>query len=147
MPDKAPEKKTTTAARRTTAKKPAKTPASQALKLLVVIVNRPKAEFYVDLLQGCGGNMQLIMAAEGTANTEMLQILGLSHTEKAVLFCTVRADHAKAALALLEEKFQTVRDGKGIAYTIPLSSIIGATIYRFLSDQRTGSHSHTKEST
>jgi hypothetical protein len=36
----------------------------------------------------------------------------------------------------LKEKFETVRGGKGIAYTIPLSSVAGVAIYQFLSNNR-----------
>ena len=39
-------------------------------------------------------------------------------------------------LALLGEKFKTVRGGKGIAYTIPLKSVVGVAIYRFLTNNR-----------
>jgi len=33
----------------------------------------------------------------------------------------------------IEEKFATVKDGKGIAFTVPMTSVIGVAIYRFLS--------------
>jgi hypothetical protein len=33
---------------------------------------------------------------------------------------------------MLEEKFATVRGGKGVAYTVPLSGVMGAAIYSFL---------------
>ena len=35
-----------------------------------------------------------------------------------------------------EEKFHTIPNGKGIAYTIPMTSIIGKSIFNFLSDNR-----------
>ena len=38
---------------------------------------------------------------------------------------------------MLEEKFKTIKGGKGIAYTIPLSSLIGKLIFGFLSNNRT----------
>ena len=110
--------------------------APQKLKLLVTIVGRNKAEFYIDLLQSMNVNFQLAMLGHGTANREMLDLLGLSDSDKAVIFSTVREDRAKQTLALLEEKFRTVRGGKGIAYTIPMSSVVGVAIYRFLSDNR-----------
>ena len=110
--------------------------APRKLKLLVTIVNRRKAEFYADLLQSFEINMQLLMRGEATANPEMRHLLGLEDNEKAVIFSLVRADKADAALETLEEKFRTVRDGKGIAYTVPLSSVVGVAIYSFLSNNR-----------
>ena len=110
--------------------------APQKLKLLVTIVGRNKAELYMDLLQSQDVNFQMAMNAHGTASTETLRLLGLTDSDKTVIFSVLREDRAKETMALLDEKFRTVRGGKGIAYTIPLTSVIGATIYRFLSNNR-----------
>ena len=39
---------------------------------------------------------------------------------------------------LLEDKFHSVRGGKGICFAVPLSSVIGVNLYQFLSDNRMG---------
>lgn len=111
-------------------------PAPPKLKLLVTVVNREKAELYTALLQAFEINLQLSVAANGTANTEMLRVLGLTESEKAVIFSVVREDQASAALRFLEEKFSTIKNGKGIAYTVPMTGTIGVAIYQFLSNSR-----------
>ena len=116
---------------------PTPTTAPRRLKLLVTIVNRNKAEFFMDLLQSQEINVQLALAGEGTASTDMLQLLGLAESEKSVILSIVREDRANDALNLLGEKFKTVRGGKGIAYTIPMKSVVGVAIYRFLTNNRT----------
>jgi hypothetical protein len=78
----------------------------------------------------------MMVAAEGTAPTEVLRVLGFADSEKTVIISVIPADQTKPILSMLEEKFRTVRGGKGIAYTIPMTSVIGATIYRFLSNNR-----------
>jgi hypothetical protein len=118
-------------------KRSAPATAPQRLKLLVTIVNRNKAEFFMDLLQSQEINVQLALAGEGTASTDMLQLLGLAESEKSVILSIVREDRAGDALSLLGEKFKTVRGGKGIAYTIPMKSVVGVAIYRFLTNNRT----------
>ncbi len=108
-------------------------PAS--LSLLVTVVSRSKAEYYADVLGAAGANVQLFCAARGTIPTEALAGLdlgGLAGEGKVVLFSIVRQDNTPALLKLLDEKFRTVKNGKGIAYTVPLSSVIGAQIYSFL---------------
>lgn len=110
--------------------------APKKLKLLITVVNKNKAEFYMDYLQEFEINMQMSMRAWGTADSDLLHYLGLEDSEKRVLFSLVREDMAPAALRGLEEKFETVRDGKGIAYTVPLSSVAGAAIYQFLTNNR-----------
>lgn len=108
--------------------------APRKLMLLVTVVDRPKAEFYADLIQSFEVNMQLITAAQGTASTETLHYLGLTETDKAVIFSLIREDQASAILSTLEEKFRTIKKGKGIAFTSPMSGTIGVAIYRFLSN-------------
>lgn len=110
--------------------------APKKLKLLITVVNKNKAEFYMDYLQEFEINMQLSMRARGTADSDLLHYLGLENNEKSVLFSLVREDMAPLAMRGLEEKFRTVRDGKGIAYTVPLSSVAGAAIYQFLTNNR-----------
>ena len=116
------------------AKKPL---APQKLKLLFTVVNRQKAEFYMDLLQSFEVNMQLAMSAHGTANSEMLDYLGLVDSEKVVILSVIRADMVNEAMKMLEEKFATIKNGKGIAYTVPMTSTIGVAIYQFLCNNRT----------
>ena len=106
------------------------------LKLLVTIVNRNKTEFYMDFLSGFEINFQTAVLAQGTAKSDTLYMLGLEDSDKSVIFSVVREDVATDALHALEEKFQTLKRGKGIAFTIPMSSVIGVAIYRFLSNSK-----------
>ena len=106
------------------------------LKLLITVVNRSKAEFYMDYLTSMGVNFQTAVAGQGTATSDTLYLLGLEDSDKSVIFSAIREDLAPKALQGLEEKFHTIRNGKGIAFTVPMSSVIGVAIYRFLSDNR-----------
>ena len=108
----------------------------QKLKLLITVVNRNKAEFYMDYLTSFGVNFQTAVSARGTAKSDTLYLLGLEDSDKCVIFSVLREDKANEALHGLEEKFHTLRNGKGIAFTVPMSSVIGVAIYRFLSDNR-----------
>ena len=111
-------------------------PSIKKLKLLVTIVDRSKALFYVDLMEQFEVNMQTVIYGKGTARSEMLSYLGLAETEKAVILSFIKEDKTKEILETLSEKFQKVKNGKGIAYTIPLKSIIGVSIYQFLSNSQ-----------
>ena len=106
------------------------------LKILVTTVNRSKADFYMDHIQSFGVNMQMVFFGKGTAPREILAALGLADSDRAVIFSVIGEDRLPAALESLEEKFKTIADGKGIAYTVPLKSIIGKSIFNFLSDNR-----------
>lgn len=112
--------------------------APTKLQLLFTIVNRNKTEFYVDLLHDFDINMQMILSANGTADSRIKSLLGLTDSEKAVIISVIRRDKSKLALEALGEKFKTVKGGKGIAYTVPMSSTIGVAIYQFLSNTNNG---------
>ena len=119
--------------------KTTKSPSSdfKALKLLVTVVNKNKTEFYTDFLNGFECNFQISTPAQGTAASDILHMLGMENADKSVIFSMIKAENADKILHALEDKFQTLRGGKGIAFTIPLSSVIGVTAYRFLSNNRT----------
>ena len=106
--------------------------APHKLKLLFTIVERQKGEFYADMIQSFEVNMQVVLAAQGTASDEILGYLGLASTDKALIISAVRDDKASAVLSMLEEKFRTVRNGKGVAFTVPMTSTIGTLVYKFL---------------
>ena len=112
--------------------------APHKLMLLFTVVNRQKAELYADLLQAYDVNMQMFLSAQGTARTEMLQYLGLTESEKVVIVSVIRQDKVADALHMLEEKFRTIKNGKGIAYTVPMSGTIGVAVYQFLCNHRKG---------
>lgn len=107
------------------------------LKILITIVDRSKTMFYEDLLEQFEVNFQMVLYGHGTASSQMLDLLGAVESDKSVIISFIREDRIKDALDTLSEKFKKVRNGKGIAYTIPLDSIIGATVYQFLSNDKT----------
>ncbi len=109
--------------------------AIKKLKLLFTVVDRPKAEFYLDFLSQFEVNYQTVIQGTGTAKSEILDMLGLNN-HKAVILSVIREDLTDSILQSLETKFQTIRNGKGIAFAVPLSSVIGVNIYRFLSNNQ-----------
>ena len=110
--------------------------APQKLKMLITIVNREKADFYMDLIQSFDVNMQFRASARGTASTDILHMMGLAESEKAVIFSVIREDRVKPALDALSTRFATIKNGKGIAYTVPMSGMIGVLAYNFFADNR-----------
>lgn len=108
--------------------------SSGKLELLITVVNRNKAEFYQDLLQEYEVNMQLACNARGTAKSQTLALLGLEQSPKTAIFSIIKEEKVKDALAMLETKFHTIKNGAGVAYTVPLTSVIGVAIYGFLSN-------------
>ncbi len=107
------------------------------IKILITVVDRSKSIFFVDLLEQYEVNVQMVLYGRGTANSQMLDLLGINESDKAVILSFIREDKIKDAMDTLSEKFKTVKNGKGIAYTIALDSIIGVSVYQLLSNDKT----------
>ena len=109
--------------------------AIRKLKMLFTVVDRNKAEFYLDVLSQFEVNCQMMTGGMGTAVSGLHDMLGLN-IHKAVILSFVREDRIDEIMKCLEEKFATIKGGKGIAFAVPMSSIIGVNNYRFLSNNR-----------
>ena len=107
------------------------------LKLLFTVVDRNKGEFYLDVISQFEVNCQLALGGLGTANSELVDLLGLN-IHKAVLLSVVREDKTDEIMKALEQKFQTIKNGKGIAFAVPMSSVIGVNLYQFFANNRLG---------
>ena len=106
------------------------------LELLITVVPRRQASFYVDLIQAFDANMQVTVPAQGTADREILQYLGLTDRDKTAIFSVVREDRLEELAETLAQKFRSIRDGEGIAAAIPFTSMIGTLLFGFLSNDR-----------
>ena len=110
--------------------------APERLVLLVTVVNKGKGTFFADFLKTFDVNLQMSFVGNGTASSDLIEFLGLKDNRRSVIFSVVRAERIDAIQAALEERFQSINDGTGIAFTLPLSSVIGKLSYGFLSNER-----------
>ncbi len=109
--------------------------AIKKLSLIVTVVDRPKGEFYLDVISQFEVNCQMVLSGLGTAGSELVELLGLN-IHKAVILSVVREDQIKPVMDCLEDKFSTIKNGKGIAFAVPMSSVIGVNLYQFFSNNR-----------
>ena len=109
--------------------------AIKKLKLLITVVDRQKGEFYLDVISQFEVNCQMVTGGMGTAKSELIDMLGLN-LHKAVILSVVREDLMDPIMNCLEEKFATIKNGKGIAFAVPLSSVIGVNLYQILRNNR-----------
>ena len=111
--------------------------APMKLELLLAIVQNDKAAFYSSLIQSHQANLQLTVPAKGTTHL-ILDYLGLTEKPKSLVMSVVRADQAAGLIELLDQTFRKGKGYKGIAFTVPMTSVIGTLVYGFLSnDKRT----------
>ena len=111
--------------------------APMKLELLLAVVHDDKVSFFSSLIQSHQANLRLTVPAQGTTHM-LLNYLGLTERPKTLILSVVRADQAASLIGLLDETFQKGKAYKGIAFTVPMTSVIGKLVYGFLSnDKRT----------
>ena len=119
-------------------KKIAKNIAPDKLELLIAIVHSDKVRFYTSLIQSMEANLHLTVPASGTSEKAIMDYLGLNQSNRSAIISVVREDKEKDLLEALDDNFTNLKGGGGIAFTLPLSSLIGTLVYGFLSnDKRT----------
>ena len=109
------------------------------IRLMVIILDRGKGARAAELFASYGLPLHYGTPGRGTANSELLDYLGLGETEKDVVFSLVTGCTIPGLLQAAGEKLQLATPGKGILFTIPLSAVSGAAA-RFINSQahRTG---------
>ena len=105
------------------------------LELLLAVVHNDKAAYFSSLIQSHKANLQLTVPAKGTTHL-ILDYLGLTDRPKSLVMSVVRADQAASLIDLLDQTFKKGKNYKGIAFTIPMTSVIGTLVYGFLSNDR-----------
>lgn len=104
------------------------------LKLLMVITDWEKTDEISDILKHSHVHIHYQIKAMGTANSETLDLFGLASTDKALSFCLAPQIIAESLLEEIADQFSLRKKGKGIAFTLPVSSA-GASILSLLNDE------------
>ena len=109
-------------------------PDFKKLIVFVTIVNRGLATPITRIFETIGCSAQFIQRGRGTAQKEIRDILGIEETGKDVIFSIVREESTEEIKTELAAFFKASRNNKGIAFSIPMSSMIGVKVYQFLAN-------------
>lgn len=105
--------------------------ARSAVELLVSVVDVPQSEKVLRLYRDTHVLVDFVCMAHGTAKTEMLDLLGIGETAKAIVLCLTDQERARLLLDRLGHGLQMRYPGKGIAFTVPINGI-GVRWHRLL---------------
>ena len=105
--------------------------STKKLSLLFVVIKKKKVDYYIDLIEDFGVKLQMSMIGNGTTKSA---IFSDEIGSKSVILSIVSEDNIKKIMSELDRKFEEVKDGKGVAWTVPLTSVMGVTFFNFLSN-------------
>lgn len=104
------------------------------LKLFISIVPLGQADAIVKLLERAGVNYSVITQGEGTGAKFVPNLV--SDNKKQIIFSFVREDFTDNVKSILKERFSVSKASNGISFSIDLTSVMGVSIYKFLSNTR-----------
>lgn len=104
--------------------------------MMVTVINRNQAEKFLSFYKEEQLAVMLVTLGAGTAGNEILDYLGLEASEKAIIISFVTDDVWKKVKRNLQRGMQIDFPDRGIAFTIPLSSIGGKRELMFLTEHQ-----------
>ena len=102
------------------------------LFFMTTIVERRKADKYLNLFQENNLHVVYRTLGFGTVSNEILDYLGLESNEKAVSFSVVEEQNWLQIKKQLEKKLHIDAPGGGISFIVPVSSVGGKKTLQFL---------------
>ncbi|MDF2541877.1 MAG: hypothetical protein K0S47_1595 [Herbinix sp.] len=93
------------------------------IEFLVTIIDYNMSKAVADLYLKKTLPIQMIMHGHGSADSELLDTLGLTDTKKAVILSILTETMSHHMFELLKKDLFFSKPGTGIAFTLPLSSI------------------------
>ena len=104
------------------------------LSIFITIVPQNLANPIIKIFQSVGSSAQFVQRGEGTATKQLRDILGIENNGKDIVISIVTKDSIPEAKIELEAFFAASKKNKGIAFTIPMTSVAGVKVYQFLSN-------------
>jgi uncharacterized protein YaaQ len=98
-------------------------PAAPSMKMVFFIVDWQRANVVSDVCVEEKVRFHFTILGKGTASSEILDLLGIGSTEKAVITCLEQEVGVPVLMKEVRKKLKTYGPGAGIAFTIPLSAI------------------------
>ncbi|GHU22294.1 nitrogen regulatory protein P-II [Spirochaetia bacterium] len=93
------------------------------LRLLFVIIDWDKTKAVSQVFAQEHVRFHFVVKGEGTANSEILNLLGIGASDKAVVLCIERQVMMPILVRAIHRKLGHRSAGAGIAFTVPLSSM------------------------
>lgn len=95
--------------------------AKRSFQLLVLITTPKLADTAANLLRRDALPIQYRISAEGTASSDIMDMLGLGSVDKSILVSTIPKHYGEDVLDRLHGKLRLNTVNSGIAFTIPLT--------------------------
>ncbi len=107
--------------------------SKKRIKILVTIVDRGQGQRVTEICTREGSDFHLSFMGRGTANSEIMDILGLGESKRDIVLSVAAEERLPAIMDRLRKELELDQPGGGIAFTIPISSVGGPMTLQFIS--------------
>ncbi len=104
------------------------------LELIIAITERKRREKFIEIYNDNGVAMTLLTFGRGTATSEVLDLLGLEASEKALLFSLAPRSTRKELFRRVKRELYISSPGTGIILSIPINSVASSSVLRYLTE-------------
>lgn len=108
---------------------------TKALSLIVTICNRHQDHFFLENYMAMGASLSVTLYARSDPPEDIVALLGFVDTKKDVILTIARSEDVEKMLSVAGQRFRVSQEAKGIAFSLPISSVGGISAYRFLADE------------
>jgi len=102
------------------------------LYLYTIVVEQSVANTVIKLLQNIGSSAQFVHNGRGTAPSEVLGLLNATEDKKAIINAFIGEDKLQIVQEEISIFFKISKKNRGVGFAVPLSSIQGIRMYKYL---------------
>ena len=117
------------------------------LKMIFFIVDWNRLKIISDVFEKKKVNFHFISKGRGTASSEVLDLLGIGASDKAVVICLEQPALVPILLQAVRENLNFRSPGAGITFTIPLSAINNPILRVFKQPETPAGSDHIDDTT
>lgn len=104
--------------------------ANEGLWLLTIVYPRAGSAVVTGALERAGINAAFLFYAHGTATDDLIRLLGLAQTPMEVAYAFLSPAMKERLFPILKPVLSL--KGQGIAFTTPVSALVGKSFYPFV---------------
>ncbi|MGM0212928.1 transposase [Enterococcus sp. AZ109] len=116
-----------------------------AVRMLVLIVGQKDLKKAHTILETHYSPVQYLCAGEGTARSELMDLLGLGVSGKAVFFCPILKDCVQELFEELNQKLCLHKPNRGCAFTFPITGASSYILKILNSEMEEELHQHIQQ--
>ncbi len=108
---------------------------TDSLAMVVTIVNRNQANYYVNQYEEAGASLSMVLFGYSMPPQEVVNVLGVIETRKDIVLSIARVSDVEKMKNIAYQRFAISKEAKGIMFASLLDGVCGISVYKYLSDQ------------